>query len=107
MRHIADATRFTAGPDSPDDYVEHLRAPTLSVGTYSIRAGAADPQVPHLEDEVYVVLRGAGRFTGGEQTIDVGPGTTMFVPAHERHRFHDVTEDLVIVVLFAPPYSGD
>ena len=36
----------------------------------------------------------------------VGPGTTLFVPADEYHRFHGVTEDLAVLVFFAPAYSG-
>lgn len=83
-------------------YVEHLRVDTLSAGRYVIPAGAPDLQSPHTEDEVYVVLRGRGRFTGGTTTVDVGPGSVIFVPALEEHRFHDVTEDLEGVVVFAP-----
>lgn len=98
---IIPADRFAA-PDGTAHYVEHLRVPALSVGTYSIPAGGADPQGPHTEDEIYVVLSGRGRFTGGDRTVPVGPGTVLYVPAHEEHRFHDVTEDLVICVMFAP-----
>jgi hypothetical protein len=36
----------------------------------------------------------------------VGPGSVVFVAAGEEHRFVDVTEDLTLLVLFAPPYSG-
>ncbi|SEG80468.1 Cupin domain-containing protein [Thermomonospora echinospora] len=91
-----------AGPDGGAHYVEHLRVEALSVGTYSIPAGGTDPQRPHTEDEVYVVIGGRGAFTGGDRTVPVGPGTVLYVPKHEEHRFHDVTEDLVICVMFAP-----
>jgi mannose-6-phosphate isomerase-like protein (cupin superfamily) len=40
------------------------------------------------------------------RTIDAGPGRTPFVPAGEDHRFHDVTEDLAVLVFFAPAYTG-
>jgi mannose-6-phosphate isomerase-like protein (cupin superfamily) len=78
----------------------------MSVGTYSIHRGGLDDQVPHAEDEVYVVLSGSARFTSGNDTVSVGPGTTLFVPANEDHRFHDITDDLAVLVVFAPPYSG-
>ena len=78
----------------------------MSVGTYSIPAGAEDDQSPHAEDEIYVVASGRGSFTAGGRTVEVGPGMTLFVPAGEDHRFHEVTEDLALLVFFAPAYSG-
>jgi mannose-6-phosphate isomerase-like protein (cupin superfamily) len=83
-------------------YVEHLRVPDLSVGTYSIPAGGRDDQSPHTEDEIYVVTRGRARMTAPTGSVDVGPGSVIFVPANEEHRFVDVAEDLSVLVLFAP-----
>ncbi|MCF2533283.1 cupin domain-containing protein [Yinghuangia soli] len=103
---VIDCGSFRPGPGGAADFVEQLRVPTLSFGTYSIPAGAADDQSPHAEDEIYVVSSGRGRFTSGGRTVDVGPGTALFVPAREEHRFHDVTEDLAVLVFFAPAYSG-
>lgn len=105
MEIIAAAGRY-AEPDSTGaTYVEHLTRPDLSVGTYSLRVGAVDPQSPHNEDEVYVVTSGRGRFTGGGETVDVVAGSVLFVPAEEPHRFHDITDDLAVLVLFAPAYG--
>jgi mannose-6-phosphate isomerase-like protein (cupin superfamily) len=103
---IVDAGRFLPAADGTARYAEQLRVPALSVGTYSIPAGAVDDQEPHAEDEIYVVLSGRGAFTAGGRTIDAGPGRTLFVPAAEDHRFHDVTEDLTVLVFFAPAYTG-
>ena len=86
-------------------YLDHLATRDLSVGTYLLRAGAVDDQTPHTEDEVYVVTAGRARFTGGQQTVDVAPGTVLFVPAHEEHRFHDITQDLALLVVFGPAYG--
>jgi mannose-6-phosphate isomerase-like protein (cupin superfamily) len=83
-------------------YFEHLRVPDLSLGTYLIPAGGADPQSPHTEDEVYVVQSGRARLWTPDLTVDVGPGAVLFVPAHEDHRFVDVEEDLTVLVLFGP-----
>ena len=83
-------------------YDEFVRVPALSAGTYVVPAGAVDGQQPHREDEVYVVLRGSGRFTGAGSTVDIGPGSVLFVPAFEEHRFHHVTETLEVVVVFGP-----
>jgi hypothetical protein len=34
-------------------YLEFLRVPAMSAGLYVLPAGAADPQHPHSEDELY------------------------------------------------------
>ena len=107
MDHLPRAGRYAPPADGdPNSYVEHLRSAALSLGTYCIPAGGVDDQVPHAEDEVYVVTAGRGSFTAAGETVAVGPGTALFVPGGEAHRFHGVTEDLAVVVVFAPPYSG-
>ena len=85
-----------------EPWLELLRVPDLSAGLYVLAAGTVDRQQPHTEDEVYVVLAGRSRFTSGGETRDVGPGDTLFVPAHEPHRFHDITAELHLVVVFGP-----
>src|SRR4051812_20702598 len=83
-------------------WMEFLRVPALSTGIYRLPAGTADPQNPHTEDEIYYVIGGSGSFTCEAETISVQTGTTIYVAAHAKHRFHDITEDLTILVLFAP-----
>jgi mannose-6-phosphate isomerase-like protein (cupin superfamily) len=83
-------------------YVEQLRVPDLSVGTYSIPAGGVDGQRPHTEDEIYVVTGGRAHIVTPTQKAAVIPGDVIFVPAGEEHRFVDITEDLTLLVVFAP-----
>src|SRR3954471_2257323 len=85
-----------------DPWLELLRVADLSAGLYVLAPGGVDRQQPHTEDEVYVVLAGRARFTSGGDTIEVGRGDTLFVPAHEPHRFHDITEELRLLVVFGP-----
>jgi mannose-6-phosphate isomerase-like protein (cupin superfamily) len=99
---IESAGRWFAPDASGASYEEHLTVPDLSIGTYCLRTGADDPQSPHDEDEVYVVTAGRAKFTGGDQTVEVSAGSVFFVPALEVHRFHDVTEDLTVLVFFGP-----
>jgi mannose-6-phosphate isomerase-like protein (cupin superfamily) len=106
MQVIDGAGRYTDPGAAGLDYIEHLRRPDLSVGTYSLRAGAVDDQTPHTEDEVYVVTSGLSRFTSGDETVDIAPGDVLFVAAHEVHRFHDITEDLALLVIFGPAYDS-
>jgi len=50
-----------------------------------------------------VVISGQGQLDVDGVAVDVAYGSTVYVPAGASHRFHTVTEDLEILVLFAPP----
>jgi quercetin dioxygenase-like cupin family protein len=103
MQVLGSAGLFTApGAGDGVHWAEHLRVSDLSVGTYSIPAGADDGQEPHTEDEIYVVTTGQATLEAGGQTAPVGPGSVIYVPAGEPHRFTAVTSDLAVIVLFAP-----
>ncbi len=87
---------------SEAQYSEFLRHPSLSMGIYSLAAGALDPQQPHTEDEVYYIVSGQGSMRVGNEQLLVKAGTVVFVAAKEEHRFFNITEDLTILVFFAP-----
>jgi len=83
-------------------YHEFLSVPDLSGGLYVLDAGATDPQSPHTEDELYVVMSGrATVFVSGE-TRPIQAGSVIFVAAHVEHRFIDIEERLVLLVMFGP-----
>jgi mannose-6-phosphate isomerase-like protein (cupin superfamily) len=89
---------------APDGYAaEVLRSDLLSVGLYLLPAGGTDDQTPHDEDEVYYAVRGRSKLRVGAEDHPVKPGTLLFVPAHAVHFFHDITEELILVVFWAPP----
>ena len=52
-------------------YQEFLRVPAMSAGLYVLPAGAADPQRPHHEDEMYYVVRGRARFRAGDEDTEI------------------------------------
>ncbi len=106
MKVIAGAAEFTSPGAEPNHWVERFRARDLSVGTYSIAAGGVDDQEPHGEDEVYVVASGRATLVAGGSTTEVAPGSVVYVPAGERHTFTRVTEDLTLLVIFAPAYGS-
>jgi mannose-6-phosphate isomerase-like protein (cupin superfamily) len=83
-------------------YHEFLRVPSMSAGYYRLPAGGVDPQSPHAEDEIYVILAGRAWITVGDEERAVAPGDVVFVAATVPHRFHDIGEDLEVVVIFAP-----
>jgi mannose-6-phosphate isomerase-like protein (cupin superfamily) len=83
-------------------YLEFLRVASLSMGVYALPAGGTDPQSPHTEDEVYYVASGRGAIRVDGEDRSVQPGSVIFVPAGAEHRFHSITEDLTLLVFFAP-----
>jgi mannose-6-phosphate isomerase-like protein (cupin superfamily) len=101
-----------AGVYTPPDggeanhWILHLNSNDLSLGTYSIPAGGLDTQEPHTEDEVYVVQAGRATLETASDTVPVEPGSVVFVPAGEAHKFTDITEDLTLVVVFAPRFGS-
>jgi mannose-6-phosphate isomerase-like protein (cupin superfamily) len=107
MQVIAEAGVYTP-PDGtePNDWIVHLNSDDLSLGTYSIPAGGQDDQTPHTEDEIYVVRSGRATLVTACGIADVGPGSVVFVPAGERHKFTEISEDLALIVVFAPPYGS-
>ena len=87
-------------------YLEFLRVPSLSLGLYVLPAGGVDPQQPHAEDEIYYVVGGRGSIVVGEDRRLIQPGSTIFVAAGVEHRFYDITEELQLLVFFAPAESS-
>ena len=88
--------------ESGNLYREFLRIPSMSAGLYVLAAGASDPQHPHHEDEMYYVVRGRARFRAGDEDREISAGSVLFVPAEVEHRFHDIAEELAMLVFFAP-----
>lgn len=86
-------------------YLEFLRVPSMSAGVYTLAAGSTDPQKPHKEDEMYYVVRGRARMQVGSADQDIAAGSVIFVSAKMEHRFHDITEELTVLVFFAPAES--
>lgn len=83
-------------------YREFLRVPAMSAGLYVLPAGGTDPQRPHHEDEIYYVIRGRARFRAEKDDREVSAGSVIFVAAEVGHRFYDITEELAVLVFFAP-----
>ena len=86
--------------DNP--YLEFLHVPSLSLGLYVLPTGGTDTQEPHTEDEVYYVISGRGSIRVGTETRQVEAGSIVFVAANVEHRFFSITEDLAVLVFFAP-----
>ena len=83
-------------------YHEFISVPDLSGGLYVLEVGATDPQSPHTEDELYVVMSGRATVTVGGEERAIQSGSVIFVAAGVEHRFHDIEERLVLLVMFGP-----
>jgi len=77
----------------------------MSAGLYVLAAGANDPQKPHNQDELYYVIRGRARMKGKDEDQEVSAGSVIFVAAKVEHRFYDISEELTVLVFFAPAES--
>jgi mannose-6-phosphate isomerase-like protein (cupin superfamily) len=102
--HLGELLEQQRGSGRP--YLEFLRVESMSAGLYVLPAGGVDPQRPHAEDEVYVVLSGRAMITVRDEERPVSAGSVIFVAKHDDHRFHTIEEDLRVLVLFAPAESA-
>lgn len=78
---------------------------TMSVEVYA--PVGVDPQAPHAQDELYLVVAGHGTFVCAGERHAFGPGSAFFVPAGAEHRFEDFSADFVTWVVFYGPPGGE
>ncbi|MCA9879027.1 MAG: cupin domain-containing protein [Thermomicrobiales bacterium] len=90
---------------SGDAYVQFINRGSMSLGLYVLPAGSEDTQTPHLEDEIYYVVSGRGDILVDGERRAVQAGSIVFVARQFDHRFVDITEDLAILVFFAPEHT--
>lgn len=79
-------------------FQENVIRPGTDAGPYHYHSNA---------DNIYYVLAGTGRATVEGQTIDVGPGDTLFIPANERHDIANTGADDLRVVECKVPATSD
>jgi|TARA_B100000809_G_scaffold259993_2_gene306094 mannose-6-phosphate isomerase-like protein (cupin superfamily) len=92
--------------DSGERSLRFMFRDALSMSLYILPAGADDLQQPHTEDEVYYVLSGNATWVVGDETRLVSEGAVIYVDRHIPHKFIDITEELKLLVIFAPPYGS-
>lgn len=83
-------------------YLEFLRVPAMSAGIYILPAGGKDLQRPHEQDEIYCVISGRAKMRIANEERRVAKGNVIFVEARVEHRFFEIEELLVLLVVFAP-----
>jgi mannose-6-phosphate isomerase-like protein (cupin superfamily) len=101
---VTEAMAHLPGPQG-ERSATLLEHGSMLVKIYAPRG--TDPQQPHTQDEVYVIVQGSGDFVNGESRQPFGPGDLLFVPAGVLHRFENFTEDLIMWVVFYGPAGGE
>ena len=86
-----------------DDFAHFFATDRLTLTVVRWLAGTVDDQTPHAEEEVYYIVRGTAQVSVAGQTRPVGPGSIVHVAARVEHHFHDILEDLEVLVFWAPP----
>ena len=64
-------------------------------------------QAPHIQDEIYVIVRGRGVLFHDGKRDPFESGDILFVAAGIEHQFEDVTKDLALWRVFYGPHGGD
>ena len=112
-----DTRRLGAAPDAvaPDGSEARVlcRVGGASMAHFALPPGAVSKAVAHRTvEEVWFFLSGRGRMWrrlgGQEETVEVGPGTSVSIPVGTRFQFRcDGHEPLSAVGATVPPWPGE
>ena len=80
---------------------------TLKVFTPGSNADGRDRQLPHDQDELYLIHSGTREIIIGEQRFSAAAGDAFFVAAGVVHRFENFGKDFVTWVVFYGPTGGE
>lgn len=104
-RHTVAAALNAVASSEDGLYGVLLEHGTLELGFY--KPQGVDDQVPHDQDEIYIVQSGSGYFVCGDDRSPFEPGEALFVPAGVVHRFEDFGDDFAAWVIFYGPSGGE
>jgi mannose-6-phosphate isomerase-like protein (cupin superfamily) len=88
-----------------ETFVKVLSHGSMSVEIY--QPDNIDPQTPHTQDELYIIISGSGSFYMDGVVSPFQQGDVLFVPAFTEHRFVDFTNDFATWVVFYGPDGGE
>lgn len=75
----------------------------LTLAVVEIEPNAVLPEHEHVNEQFGMVLRGAARFTVGDETRELGPGDIWRIPAHTRHTLVAGPDGAEVLDVFSPP----
>lgn len=79
-------------------YVEPFTRGRVRLGLYA--PYPLDPQQPHAQDEVYIVVRGSAVLVQDAARAPCAAGDALFVAAGQAHRFEELSSDFAAWVVF-------
>ncbi len=103
-RYVYDVNKILKDMDMNNDwYCTFMQENSMDVGILRLRPGEIDPQNPHVNDEIYYIIKGDGflRIEDDEEDIPIREGMVIFVPAKKKHKFHNNSKELVALYVFA------
>ena len=101
---FADAQRSIPGPAGERSVL------ALQRGTLDVKLSLPVPpnqQTPHVQDEIYVVIRGRGVLIHDGKRDPFESGDLLFVAAGTEHHYEDFTEDLALWRVFYGRSGGE
>ncbi len=102
--HLSGAERRIPGP-AGEHAAMILQRATLDIALSVPRVPKR--QTPHVQDEIYFIVRGHGVLVHDGKRDLFGPGDLLFVAAGIEHQFEDITEDLALWRVFYGPSGGE
>jgi mannose-6-phosphate isomerase-like protein (cupin superfamily) len=82
----------------------------LQRGTLDVRLSMPvrpNRQTPHVQDEIYVVIRGRGVFVHGRRRDPFESGDVLVVAAGVEHHYEEFTDDLALWRIFYGRRGGE
>lgn len=101
---LAEAQRSIPGPAG-----EHA-ATILQRGPLDVALSMPQrptPQTPHLQDEIYFIIRGRRVALHDGKRDPIESGDLVFVSAGTEHQFEDISADFAVWRVFYGPQGGD
>jgi mannose-6-phosphate isomerase-like protein (cupin superfamily) len=111
VQHISNAPINRRG-DGQDSYLLLAKGQfgSRNLAVTWVDCAPGSEQRPHsheTEEQVYVVVRGRGLMRAGDEELEVGEGTLVFIPPRTPHAIRNTgDETLTYVSATSPPFDA-
>jgi quercetin dioxygenase-like cupin family protein len=90
-------TKVLIGPKN------EIRANNFVMGEVKIDPHSSIPQHYHPNEEIYIILKGSGLMTVGEESEVVEAKSVIYIPPNQEHKLNNNTEQfLEILFVYSP-----
>ena len=102
--HLAEAQRSIPGPAGEHAAVVFRRGPLDVALSLPLRPSQ---QTPHLQDEIYFIVRGRGVILHDGKRDRFESGDLLFVAAGIEHQIEEISENFAMWRVFYGPHGGE